>query len=109
MFPDAGSEDAGNDAQPGPSCEDLASEFEAVSACETDAECGQVMEDWPACGCTRQPVARRDADLSGLYRLLAETSSLDCAGLGSTCDCPEADGFVCDEGSCTWNYVAGGG
>ena len=111
---DAGNEDvigidAGpEDAQAGPSCEHLASEFEAVSACETDAQCGQVIEDWPACGCTRQPVARIDADLSDLYRLLAETSELDCAGLGSTCDCPEADGFACNEGSCTWNYLPGG-
>jgi hypothetical protein len=112
---DAGNEDvisidAGHeDAQAGPGCEDLDSEFAAVTACESDSDCGQVIEDWPACGCTRQPVARLDADLSDLYLLLSETSELDCAGLGSTCDCPAADGFDCLEGRCTWNYLDLGG
>ena len=76
-------------------------ELAVVQACETDDDCGQAIPN-TSCGCTRDLVAAADADLTSLEALMATDCEL---ALGSVCDCPEADGFVCDEGICNWNYV----
>lgn len=90
-------------------CDSLKADFEAetlaIRSCTTDAECGQVLQG-TSCGCTRDWVARLDADTTTFYALIGEAGPLDCdLGLFSTCDCPGADGFVCDpSGICQWNY-----
>lgn len=94
-----------------PSCTTLQEEFEAeaeaVRRCSADAECGQVIEG-TSCGCTRDWVARNDADLGEFWRLAAAAEDMTCAwaGFGSSCDCPETDGYACVDDACTWNYVA---
>jgi len=59
-----------------------------------------------SCGCTRNWVARTDADTSDWQVARAELQQAEC-GIGpiSTCDCPPADGFACEQGICTWNYL----
>ena len=75
--------------------------------CETDDQCGQVLAG-TSCGCTRNLVARNDADLADLEEIRAKAEANECSLGGiSTCDCPAADGFACESGSCTWNYVQG--
>lgn len=74
-----------------------------ISACESDAQCGQVLAG-TSCGCTRNKVARKDADLTEFEARSQKLQELGCGGMISTCDCPPADGFVCADGSCTWNY-----
>jgi hypothetical protein len=91
------------------SCEalegELAAEREAIVACQLDDDCGQPLTG-TSCGCTRDLVARNDADPTRFYELLHEAQGSGCdAPGGSTCDCPEASGFVCNEGRCGWNYV----
>lgn len=92
------------------SCEtleaDFAAEVAAVRACESDDECGQVMAG-TSCGCTRNWVARTDADLAGFEALRGELEGNGCELPGgiSTCDCPAADGFACEAGVCSWNYL----
>lgn len=92
------------------SCEELVAAIEAellaVRSCEETVECGQVIFG-SSCGCTRNLVARLDADLGryeALYQAIIED---ECDwGLISTCDCPEADGFTCSgDGYCGWNYL----
>ena len=90
-------------------CERLIAEFRgelaAVRSCEEAAECGRVLQG-TSCGCTRNLVARVDADTVRLYELMEMAGELGCdLGLGSDCDCPEADGFLCSDGVCAWNYV----
>lgn len=83
----------------------FASELAAVQACTQDTDCGQVLSG-TSCGCTRNLVARLDADVSELERLMAvEVNGERCVQLVSTCDCPQADGFACEQGVCTWNYL----
>ena len=58
-----------------------------------------------SCGCTRNSVARNDAGVDAFYALLDEASERECELGTSPCDCPAAAGFVCQEGTCAWNYV----
>jgi hypothetical protein len=61
-----------------------------------------------SCGCTRELVARLDADTTRFEALKdARIGGESCISLGSTCDCPNAEGFACSSGFCTWNYVDG--
>lgn len=90
-------------------CEPLESAFQAelgaIRSCTEDADCGQALTG-TSCGCTRDLVARADADTTRFYGLISRGSELQCdLPLDSTCDCPEADGFTCDAGTCAWNYV----
>lgn len=90
----------GGGGAPGTSCQDeLAAELAKVQACEQDEDCG-VPIPGSSCGCTRNLVANTSADTSRVEELLKT-----CSGLGSTCDCPAADGFVCKDQRCAWNYV----
>jgi len=94
---------------PGSSCDSLVSELSAtlasVQKCTSAAECGQPIVG-SSCGCTRDLVARKDADLSSYFAQRAKVSELGCADDGvSTCDCPNADGFACINNLCAWNYV----
>lgn len=84
---------------------ELAKERQAIMSCTADAECGQDLKG-TSCGCTRNLVARLDADTTRFYELLQRGQELECdPGLVSTCDCPNANGFVCKSGTCGWNYV----
>lgn len=90
-------------------CEDLGTTFEAekaeIQSCDVAADCGQELVG-TSCGCTRNLVARADADTTEFYALIDQANANECdLGLGSTCDCPEADGFDCIDHVCTWNYV----
>lgn len=82
---------------------DYAAELAAVQSCAADEECGQVLVG-TSCGCTRDLVARLDADTTALYALIDEGQA--CAlPLTSVCDCPSAKGYVCADGVCAWSYV----
>ncbi|MCB9680989.1 MAG: hypothetical protein H6733_05905 [Alphaproteobacteria bacterium] len=82
---------------------DFVAEADDVRACVLDTDCGQVLTG-TSCGCTRDWVARVGADTTDFYRLLSQAGSCG-YGLASTCDCPSTSGFLCDAGTCTWNYV----
>lgn len=84
----------------------LASETTTIRACELASQCGQVLTG-TSCGCTRNWVARNDADLGAWNTLRDEAQALGCEipGTISTCDCPATDGFACEQGVCTWNYL----
>ncbi len=90
-------------------CEALVDAFEAettaIRSCESDAECGQVLTG-TSCGCSRNWVARTDADIDLWDTLRDDALDAGCElpGTISTCDCPPTDGFVCNEGICGWNY-----
>jgi len=59
-----------------------------------------------SCGCTRDWVARLDADPSEFYALVELAGQLECElPFISTCDCPAAEGFRCLDGICAWNYL----
>jgi len=93
----------------GPSCDSLVSEMKAtlssVQKCQSAADCGQRIPG-SSCGCTRDLIARNDADLSSYLAQRAQVSELDCATEGgSVCDCPSADGFACIDNVCAWNYL----
>jgi len=123
--PDVPVEDAGSDADPDVPTEDtgddtdddtgipvtcpeliaaIEAELYGVRECTQSEQCGQVMTG-TSCGCTRELVARIDADLSRFEALRDAISAQSCDwGLSSTCDCPEADGYACVGVRCTWNY-----
>jgi hypothetical protein len=85
-------------------CEALEEELALIQSCQVDAECGQVLQG-TSCGCTRDLVARSDADTSAFFELFQSAAEAGCGGFGSTCDCPETFGFVCLEGRCAHDYV----
>jgi hypothetical protein len=96
-------------------CAEYNAELEKVRSCGSDDDCGQVIKG-SSCGCTRDLLARKDADLTRLSYLRRAARELleparrppqQCLGLTlvSTCDCPETDGFACVDKLCTWNYT----
>lgn len=84
--------------------DDFWDEADAIRSCNTAADCGQVLTG-TSCGCTRNWVARNNADTTAFYDLLAEAGQCG-LGLVSTCDCPAANGYDCVQHTCTWNYVS---
>jgi len=41
-----------------------------------------------------------------IQEILALERELECRPeMGSTCDCPAADGFICESNQCEWSYV----
>lgn len=90
-------------------CADIQADFTAESAairsCTEASECGQVLTG-TSCGCTRNLVARNDADTDTFYGLITEAGDTCDLGLASTCDCPEAYGYACEAGVCTWDYTS---
>lgn len=90
-------------------CEEIVEAYVAetteIRSCTQDAECGQVLTG-TSCGCTRNWVARTDADISEWESIREDAFENGCEIGGiSTCDCPAADGFRCNAGTCTWNYL----
>lgn len=83
---------------------DTKAERARVRQCREASECGQVIHG-ESCGCTHDPVARLDADLTLYEALRKRAGELGCSGLGggSTCDCATADGFACVNNVCSWN------
>ena len=82
----------------------LVAETTAIRSCTDGDECGQVLTG-TSCGCTRDWVARNDADTARFYELVAEAVALGCElDFTSTCDCPETDGYACVDQVCTWDY-----
>ncbi|MBL9106995.1 MAG: hypothetical protein JNL82_39205 [Myxococcales bacterium] len=76
-----------------------------IRGCDMDSECGQELQG-TSCGCTRNWVARKDADVSEFWALVDKAGELGCdLPFFSTCDCPATDGFACEAGICTWNYT----
>lgn len=97
-----------NDPQ---TCEEVRSDFDReldrITSCTADAECGQVLTG-TSCGCTRDIVARVDADPALARTLMNAAEEQECdLGLTSVCDCPEAFGFECAAGTCAWDYADG--
>jgi len=85
--------------------------YAEIRSCTDASQCGQ---DIPlGCGCTRNPVARLDADVDAFRALLADRPTAadgsPCPDpdvpQGSTCDCPPADGYLCTDGACEWNLT----
>lgn len=106
-----GGDDSSKDSESGGprTCEAVEAEYlaetEAIRSCDDASECGTVLTG-TSCGCTRNWVARADADTTTFYALQAEGSTMECEmGGDSTCDCPEADGYACVDHVCTWNYL----
>jgi len=90
-------------------CDEFAPAFEAevtaIRGCTEDAECGQVLQG-TSCGCTRNWVARLDANTDAFFDLVDLGDDLGCElPFVSTCDCPAADGYSCTDNVCEWNYI----
>jgi len=81
-------------------------ELAFIRYCTRASDCGQPLVG-TSCGCTRDLVARSDADTTRFYALLNRLAELGCEPPGgvSTCDCPAVDGFACVANQCTWNYL----
>ncbi|MBN2524850.1 MAG: hypothetical protein JXR76_00565 [Deltaproteobacteria bacterium] len=77
-------------------------EANRIAACNDASECEAVKGT--SCGCTRNLVANMNADKTDFFALLKAMSAAGC-GIVTTCDCPAADGYVCDNGMCDWNYL----
>ena len=96
-------------------CKDYNAELNKIRSCQNNADCGQVLVG-TSCGCTRNLVARKEANLTKFNDLrktalallsISSTMHDECSQItmGSTCDCPDADGFLCVDKVCTWNYT----
>ena len=79
-------------------------ELKHINYCTNASQCGQVLTN-TSCGCTRNKVARTDADSTKFYEIISLAKAKECSlPLISICDCPAANGFACVENQCTWNF-----
>lgn len=83
---------------------EIQKELASIQSCTTNAECGQVLTG-TSCGCTNDHVARKGADTARFRSLRQRAAELECDLGASDCSCPNANGFVCTNGVCGWNYV----
>jgi hypothetical protein len=80
-------------------------ENDFIRGCESDAQCGQVLYG-TSCGCSQDWVALIEADISRWEALKDMALGAGCElPFMSDCSCPEADGYACVSGVCTWNYL----
>jgi hypothetical protein len=79
-------------------------ELTFLQSCSADADCGLILEG-TSCGCTNELVGRKGYDDARLRSLHLRADELKCTETVAECSCPEANGFVCKEGVCGWNYV----
>lgn len=86
--------------------DELNAEYASIATCDDFSDCGQVLTG-TSCGCTRNWVARNDADGTAFYALQGEAGEKECAFGTSVCDCPAAYGFECEAGTCSWDYDEG--
>jgi hypothetical protein len=82
---------------------ELAIELENIQACVADSDCG-ASEPFDTCGCTRALPVRVGA-VTKRYIELKKASNVCTQSGGGVCDCPPANGFLCTESRCAWNYV----
>lgn len=82
---------------------DFAAETTAIRSCTSPAQCGQVLQG-TSCGCTRNWVARNNANTTRFYQLLQDAGACGFSAI-STCDCPQTFGFDCVQQICTWDYT----
>lgn len=89
---------------------ELAAELTFLQKCSEHADCGKDVPAFGSCGCTRNPVIRKNADPARYLRVYEamQTRQCEAAGLMGTCDCPPAEGYRCSAGRCAWNYTQGG-
>lgn len=73
-----------------------------LRACTHASQCEAV--PGTSCGCTRNLVVNGSNDLAPLFDFLDGMNGAGC-GMISTCDCPAADGYICQDGLCAWNYL----
>lgn len=90
-------------------CAVVAAEWEAelasVQACDEDEDCGL-----PLPGTSDEDFCRKvqsyDADTEQLYYILQLGDDLGCTLVPpAEEECPQADGFFCDDGLCAWDYA----
>jgi hypothetical protein len=97
----------GGGAEPAGGCEMLQAQLAValadLQACEADEDCGASVSEG-TCGCTLAVPSRTDADPTQYIDLVRRVSECTQEG-GSVCDCPPADGFICDQNRCAWNYL----
>ena len=87
-------------------CDDWMQEYGSwvsdINQCATADDCVSV--SGTSCGCTRNVVVNKNGDLAGFEAMISAMHDDGC-GIMTACDCPFADGFVCDHGVCGWNYL----
>jgi hypothetical protein len=108
--PGAGTAGTGGSSPPDRDCSSvetaLAEKLADLQACETDEDCGASVSTG-TCGCTRAtPIhnGATDSSTAEYSDLVRKLSSCKMQG-GGSCDCPAADGFVCRDNKCAWNYL----
>lgn len=82
----------------------ITQELAELQSCSIDSDCGQVLQG-TSCGCTNDLIARKNSDPARLNSLMGRGKELQCNALVSDCSCPPANGFVCTNGTCGWNYT----
>ncbi len=73
-----------------------------VQACQSADDCVDV--PGTSCGCTMNYVVNESADLWMFWQLGEAMGDAGCSPFVSTCACPWADGFKCENGTCGWNF-----
>ncbi|MFH1532513.1 MAG: hypothetical protein ABIK09_17450 [Pseudomonadota bacterium] len=77
--------------------------LQQVQACQAAEDCVDVPAT--SCGCTMNYVVNKSVDLWMFWQVSEAMNAAGCGPFMSTCSCPAADGFKCENGICGWNYL----
>ena len=88
-------------------CADWFSTWEAVlknvQYCTDASQCEAV--PGTSCGCTMNKVVNKGAYMGSFWAVAEGMEGAGCSPFMSTCSCPAADGFKCEDNLCSWNYL----
>lgn len=111
FFDDSSSEEPENDSDYSTATCDGLYEYlsDAVSemrVCSSDSDCTVLwLPTFGSCGCTHNLVVNENADTTDYEEIVEALENQEGCGLAGTCDCPDADGYICQGGLCNWNYL----
>jgi len=77
--------------------------LKSLKWCQSADEC--ISLPGTSCGCTNNLVVSENSGQWLLWDLTDKMAEAGCSPFISTCDCPPADGFICDNNQCQWNYL----
>lgn len=77
-----------------------------MRACSSDSDCAELgIPTYGSCGCTHNLVVNVSANTTEYEEIVEALENQEDCSLSGTCDCPEADGYVCQDSLCGWNYI----
>ncbi len=82
----------------------ISSSVTQMRKCSMDSDCTELKSTYGSCGCTNNLVVNQSADATN-YKKYSQLLIDQCGIIGGPCNCPSADGVICQNNLCQWDYT----